>query len=50
MNIKLQTKYFDIHGRHCLDKRRGIHWDLGRTRQDDAYTPTGARLGIRRAF
>lgn len=40
----------NLAGRHRLDGNWALTWEAGRVRQGDAYTRSGARLGLRYSF
>ncbi len=44
------TEFFGLHGRHWFNRDWALTWDLGHTRQGNAYTREGVSVGIRRAF
>ena len=41
---------YGINGRHWLNQKWAISWDLSKTQQGSFYERSGFRLGLRRAF
>lgn len=48
--IVYETQYFGLHGRHWLNPKWAVTWDLGHIEQGNTYIREGVMLGIRRAF
>lgn len=46
----LDTQFFGLNGRHWFNQDWALTWELGHTKQGNAYSRGGVGLGLRRAF